>query len=103
MLKAEGDANDGDAEDDAENQVQDRHLPPSAKNPDEIHHDGKASRFIRPGYQLVPERPQRVRAQLEQLHAERNADDGDAQQQPHNVVDQGDDDAAQDKPEDVSD
>ena len=103
VLEAEGNAHDSDAEDDAEEQVQERHLPPSAENPDEIHHNGKASRLIWPVHQFVTERPQRVRAQLEQLHTERNAHDGDAQQQSHDIVDEGDDYAAQDKPEDVSD
>ena len=50
----------------------------------------------------MPERPQGVAPEFEQLDAERNADDGDAHQQSHGKIDEGDDEAAEDEPEDVS-
>ena len=102
MLEAPGDADDGDAEDEAEKKMADGDFPPATENPDEIHHRGEAARLARTIDEFVAEGPHRVGTQLEQLDAERDADDGDAHQQPHQEVKQRDEQTAEYEPEKVS-
>ena len=68
-----------------------------------FHDDGQAPGLAGFVHQFVPERPQCVTAQLEQLDAERDSDNGDAHQQPHDEIDDGHEDAPEDEPEDISD
>jgi len=103
VLNAEGDAHDGDAEQQTAHQVKRRNLPPAQQDPDDVHDNGQTAGLIGTVHQFMAERPQGVCSQLEELHAERNADDGDAHQQPHDVVDNGYDDPSQDEPEYVTD
>ena len=102
MPDAKGNADDSDAEQQAENQVKNGNLPPSRQNPEEIHKHGQTSGLIGAVHQLMTKGPQCICAQFEELHAKRYADDGDAHQQPHQVIYQGDDDTAQQKPEYVA-
>lgn len=103
MLEPEGDSHDGDTEKKAAHQVDDGNLPPSQQDPDEVHNNGQASRFLRTVYQFMAERPEGIGAQFEELHTEGDPDDGDAHQKPHEIIDEGDEDSAEDEPEDVSD
>ena len=102
VLHAPGDAHDGDAEQQAEDQVEDGDLPPAEQDPDEVHHHRHAARLVGTVHQLMAERPEGVGPQFEKLDAKGDADDGDAQHEPHDVVNQGDDESAQDEPEDVA-
>ena len=92
-------ANNGDAEEQPAREVQSGNLPPAKKYPDKIHHRRQASGFTRPVYKFMAEWPQSVSAQLEELHTEGDANDGDAHQQSHDILDEGDDYAAKQKPE----
>ena len=102
MLIAPGDADDGDAAQQTEDHVQDGDLPETEQDPDEVHRRGQAARLGGPEHQLMTEGPERVRAQFEELHAERDADDEHAHQQPYDIVDQRDDQSAEDQPKDIS-
>lgn len=77
-------------------------LPPAQKNPDEVHNNGYAARLVGAVNQFMAKGPQGVSPQLEQLHPEGYADDGDAHQQTHDVIDDGDEDTAKNKPEYVA-
>ena len=100
---AEGKAHDCEAEDEPAHQVDDGDLPPAEEDPDEVHDDGYTAGFAGAVHQFGAEGPEGVGSQLEQLQAEGDADDGDAHQQAHDVVDDGYQDAAQDEPEEVAD
>ena len=78
-------------------------LPPAKQYPDEIHHNGYTARLIGTVHQLMAERPEGEGTELEELYAKRNADDGDAHQQPYDIVDNGDDDTAKNQPEYIAD
>lgn len=86
VLEPPGNANDGDAEQETERQMQDSYLPPAQKNPDEVHDYRYAPRLTRAELHIMPERPQDVRAQLKQLHPEGYADNSQAHQQPHHII-----------------
>ena len=102
MLYAKGDADDCYAADQAENQVDDGYFPPSEQNPDQIHHDRDASGLAGSVDYLTAEGPEGVIGELEELQPEGYADDGDAHQQTHQYIDDGDKQASQNKPEYVS-
>ena len=89
MHQPPGDANDGDAEKRPAEHMHQRNLPPSQKNPKEIHDNGDAARLARAVHQLVPERPKHIGAQLEQLQTERDTNYRDAHQKPHDKIDDG--------------
>ena len=82
--------------------MDDGDLPPAQQDPDQVHDDGKAARFAGLVHQLVSERAQRIAAQLEQLNAERNADDGDAHQKPHDEIDDSHEDTPEYEPQKIA-
>ena len=102
VLKAEGDAHDGDAEQQPEHQVKHGNLPPAQQDPDDVHDNRQAVGLIGAVHQFMAERPEGVSPQFEQLHAKRNTDDGDAHHQTDDEVDDGNQDAAKDEPENVA-
>ena len=102
VLHAPGNSYNCDAEDEAADEVDEGNLPPAEEYPDEVHHHRYAARFIGAVHQLVAEGPEGVSAQLEELYAKGYADDCDAHQQTDDVVYQGDDDTAEDEPNDVA-
>lgn len=99
MLQSPGNSHDGHAEKKAEEEVNEGDLPPAAENPDEIHHHRHAARLFGTIHQLMAKGPQCISAQLEQLHAKGYADERDAHQQSNNIVDNGNDNTAKQKPE----
>ena len=103
MLQGKGDAHDGEQEDNAAYHVQKGNLPPAQQDPEKVHHHGHATGLIGAVHQLVPERPQGIGPQLEQLKPKRNADERKAHHQTHHIVDEGDEDAAQQQPENITD
>ena len=102
VLQTPGNSHDGDAEDQAEDQMDECDLPPAQEDPDKIHHNGKTARLAGTVDQFMAEGPQGIGAQLEQLHAERDADDGNAHQQANKVIDYGDQQSAENKPEKIT-
>ena len=103
VLGAPGDADDRDAEDQAEDGVENGDFPPAEEDPEEVHHDGEATGFVGFVDQFVAEGPECVAAELEELDAEGDADDRDAHHEPHKEIHDGDQDAAEDEPEKVAD
>lgn len=102
VLEPQWNTDNCDAENEAECQMQRGNLPPTTENPYQIHNHGYATGLIRAIYQLMTKWPQGVRAQFEQLNAKWYAYDCDAHQQSHQIVNQGDDNPAKDKPENVA-
>ena len=102
VLQAPGNAHDGDAEEESENKVEDGDLPPSQENPDQVHHNRDAARLVGSIHQFMTEGPKGIGPQFKKLHAKGDADDGDAHQKADDIIDQGDDKAAQNKPEYVA-
>ena len=102
VLEAPGDAYDGDAEEEAEEQVEEGDLPPACQDPDQVHRHGNAAGFIGPVNEFVPERPEGVPPQFEELDAERDADKGDAHHESDQKVEQGDEQAAEQQPQKIS-
>ena len=103
MLQAERDADDGQAACDAETQMEQGDLDPSAKYPDDVHPDSETSGIIRSGGHFMSERPECEPCYLEQLQSERDADDGDAEQQSHHSIVEAYYDASKEEPEYVTD
>ena len=102
MLQAERNADDGHAENESAQQMDGGNLPPARQDPDQVHHSRYTAGFPGPVNQLMAERPECIGTQLEKLRAERDTDDGNAHQQPDNIVDQGDEDSSQKEPADVT-
>ena len=102
MLEPQRNADDADAEYETAEQMDDRNLPPAAQYPQEIHHHRETARLVRAVHQLMSEWMQGICAKLEQLQPERNADDSDAHQQPHDEIDYGDHKSAQHQPDKIS-
>lgn len=102
MLQTPGDADEGDAENQPAPQMEEGDLPPATQDPQKVHHDSQASLLLRTAYQFVPEGPQGISAKLEQLNSEGNADKGKTHQQTGEVIKDGNDNPAQNKPKDVS-
>ena len=102
MLLAEGDADDGDAADEAKHSMHGGNLPPTREDPDDVEHGVETSATVLLLYHLVPEGPQRKGTELHQLHTEGNADNGDAEQQPDKPIQEGHDKSTQNDPKDVS-
>ena len=57
VLTAQRNTDDGDAEDQAADDMDQSDLPPSCKDPDYVHYDRKATGFRRSVDQFVPKRP----------------------------------------------
>ena len=98
MLEAEWDADDSHAQDQAEGDVHKGNLNSTKDYPQGVHQDGQAAAVVSVGLHLAAERPQCEATDLEQLHAERDADDCNAEQEAYNPVIEGDDESAQDDP-----
>ena len=79
MLQGTGTAHDGEQEDASAHHVQKGNLPPAQQDPEKVHHHGHAAGLVGAVHQFVPERPQGIRPQFEQLDSERNADNGKSQ------------------------
>ena len=102
VLESPWDTYDGDAIEQAEYKVKDGYLPPPQQYPYQVHHYRHAARFAGTVHKLMAERPKGISAQFEQLHAERNADDGYTHDKSHDIIYHGDDKASENQPEDVS-
>lgn len=102
MLHAPRDAHDGDAEQQAEYAVDNGNLPPAEQDPEQVHHRGEATGLARPEDHRMAERPESKRPQLEELQPERNPDDGHAHHQAHDEIQDRNDEAAEEQPEDIA-
>ena len=102
MLHAKGNPDNGNAEQQATRQVDQGDFPPAKQNPDEVHHNGQASRLTGAVHHFIAEGPQGIGSQLEELESERDTDNGDTQQNPCGIIHQGDKDTAKNEPKYVS-
>jgi hypothetical protein len=64
-------------------------FPPPEKYPQKVHHNRHAARFARSVHEGVPERPQGISTEFEQLDAKGYPYDGKAHQQAYKIIDQG--------------
>ena len=103
MLQAERDADDGQAACYAETQMEQSDFDATEDDPDEVHYDSKTAGVIGTGHDFASEWPQRKSCYLEQLQSERDADDGDAEQQSHHSIVEAYYDASKEEPEYVTD
>jgi len=85
MLDSERYPDDGNAQDKAEHRVNDRNLPPAAKDPYHIENGGQAALAVCI-FDMLSEWPESEHTELEQLESERNADDGDAHYETCNEI-----------------
>ena len=98
MLDAERDADDGDAADEAENEMGRGNLPPPDKDPEDVHTDAQTTCRILSLDDFRAERPEGEDAEFPKLTAERDADDGDAEKQPGQEISERDKKSAQHEP-----
>jgi hypothetical protein len=102
VLHAEGDADDGDAQQEPDTQVAQADPDAAAQQPDHVEDNGQAAGVV-PGLPRgATERPQGQHTQLHRLQPERDADDGDHQQQAADKIFHCNEDAAEQQPDDVS-
>mgnify|MGYP003295914607 CR=1 FL=1 len=81
MLDAERNTYYSYAEEQAEKGMHEGYLPPSAKHPDYVSDQRKASWLARSEGHVLSEREKSIGTYLHQLPSERNADDGDAEKE----------------------
>ena len=86
MLDAEWDADDGDAECDSQTDMCKGDLDAAKHYPDDVHQDAQAAGVARARGDVMAERPECQSRHLEQLHSERYAYDGHAEQQTYQRV-----------------
>lgn len=102
VLSGEGDADDGDGEDDAEDEVQDGDVGAAEADPEDVHEDGQAAGLIGLEADVPAERKKRKARYLHGLQPKRNSYDGDHKYKAADEVEHGEDDAPEQKPENVS-
>ena len=98
MLQAQRYADDGDAEDDAEPHMHKGDFDATADNPDDVHQNRQATSVIRTCCHFTSEGPEGESCHLEQLHPERNADDGQTEKQADNGIIETDQNASKHQP-----
>ena len=103
MLETERNADDGDAADEAESEMGHGNLPPTEKNPKDIHKDVETSGSIVSFYDFSAERPQGESTEFPQLKAERDTDDGNAEEKAYQEISERNQESAQHEPENVTD
>lgn len=99
MLLCEGEADDADAEQDCEDQVDDRDPDPADQDPDDVHDDGEGCRRLMFVHYFFSEGQEAEKGQLDALHAEGDADDGDAENQSADQIAQEHEKSSEDDPE----
>lgn len=102
VLYTEGNADDGQAENSAENGMDDCNLPPSANNPQDIEDGAQTARELGRLHDGMAERHQGENAEFKHLDAERDANDCDAHEESGHKIKQRRDDSSKNKPENVS-
>lgn len=96
MLQTEGDANDCEAEYSSKDQVSYSQLPAQEQDPEDIADNASHSK---PAYFYIPaKRPENKPREFKALQTERDADNGQADQDSGNSPQKSADNAAQDKP-----
>ena len=95
VLESEGDADNGDAENQTDAQMFDRQRHAGENDPQDIH--DQRNRAGTP-HDFLPERTAGQFRKLEALHADRNADDGHAPQQSADKPRQSAEKSAENKP-----
>ena len=101
MLLPEGNADDGDTEQHAEEHVREPYPDATDEKPDDIHHAAQTAMSHFPAHTRA-KRPQRQQSQLDALDAKRNADDGDHQCHTRYHIFDGNLNASEHQPNDVS-
>lgn len=99
---AQGEPDDGDAQQQAGNHVADGQSETTEHQPQDVADTTDRSTCARPVDHDSPERPQRVAGELERLQAERDADDCDAVEHSGHDVGEGQPPPGQDQPQHVA-
>jgi len=102
VLQPEGDADDGDAEEAAYDEVGNGQFDAAEDNPDDVEHKVDASHGYGVEYRSLAKRPHGIDTNLHQLIAEGNADEGDAIEYSEQDVGRSQEKSAQYKPKNVS-
>jgi len=102
MLKTEWYADYGQAKEGSECKVKHRYLYSSHKDPDHIHYDRQTASVVCIGLNVMAERPEGETGEFDELDAERNADNGDAEQHTYNKVVKADQESAQYEPKNIA-
>ena len=98
VLDSEGNSYDRDAEEKTADEMNCRDFPESAEDPDNVHRHRQAAGLILAELHLAAEGPHNVGAKFEQLHSERNTDNGYAHQQTDQIVEESDLQSSEDQP-----
>ena len=99
MLHAEGDSDDGDAEDYPEKEMRQKYPYSPDEEPDDIHEEGKTTATLRDVNNLTAERPEGEHSEFQSLYPKRYSDDRDKQADTGYKVFQRDEETAEQDPE----
>ena len=95
------DSDYGDGTEHSQNKMHDGYLPPACEYPQNVERHGKAA-GIRQNLDILAEWTQCQSGKFEELESERDTDYGDTHQQSENRIVNGEDESAQNKPENIS-
>lgn len=98
MLYSEGNADDGQAAENAESDMEHSYFYSSEEDPDNVHQDGQTASVIGSGAYVTSEWPEGKPRHLEQLHTEWYSYDGDTEQDCHEGIIKADHQTTQDQP-----
>ena len=98
MLEAEWYSYYGDAADDAEADMKKGYLQTSEDDPDYVHDNGETASVVGIGVYVTAERPECEACHLDELEAERDAYDGDAENHAHQCIIKADHKSSCDQP-----
>ncbi len=102
MHVAEGDADDGDVEEEPEAEMGQTNPEAADEEPQHVHEEVQTACLLRLMLDMGAEGPEGEYAQLDGLQAEGDADDGDEQEQSAQKILDGNLYAAEEYPDDVS-
>jgi hypothetical protein len=103
VLHTEGNTDDSDAEANTQRQVRQRHLNTTKDNPQHVHNNREATACVILRLNVATEGPQRKHSEAHNLHAKRNTDYSQAQQEAAKKVTQRYNKAAEDYPNNITD
>lgn len=102
MLPAKGNADNGNAKQQSEEQMSQCDPDATAKDPDDIEEGGYAAGRPRYISYLAAKGPEGEQADLKTLKAKRDTDNGDTKKEPHHHVFHECNEAAKDEPDEVA-
>ena len=102
VLFGEGDAYDGDGEDDGRQEMGQGDPPAKKQQPDDVEEDAQGAVGVFAFDDFLAEGSERSNTDLDRLDAERNADNGHAEQEPAENIAHGGHQPAEDQPDDIA-